>query len=83
MELARVREGDANEKMLSTVRLDAPALDWVKLAEGHGVPASRATTAEEFHVQLAAALGRRGPYLIEAVCADDIGAFIDVVRKPR
>jgi len=83
MELARVREGDANEKMLSTVRLDAPALDWVKLAEGHGVPASRATTAEEFHVQLEAALGRRGPYLIEAVCADDIGAFIDVVRKPR
>jgi acetolactate synthase-1/2/3 large subunit len=83
MELARVREGEANEKMLSTLRLDAPALDWVKLAEGHGVPASRATTAEEFHAQLATALSRGGPRLIEAVCADDIRPFIEIVRKPR
>jgi acetolactate synthase-1/2/3 large subunit len=83
MELARIREGDANEKMLSTMSLDAPALDWVRLAEGHGVPASRATSAEELHAQLATALSRGGPRLIEAVCADDIRPFIEIVRKPR
>jgi acetolactate synthase-1/2/3 large subunit len=33
IELARVREGDPNEKMLSMLRIDNPSLDWVKLAE--------------------------------------------------
>jgi acetolactate synthase-1/2/3 large subunit len=32
-----------------------------------GVPAGRATTAEEFNRQLAAGLASPGPYLIEAV----------------
>jgi acetolactate synthase-1/2/3 large subunit len=32
-----------------------------------GVPASRATTAEEFNKQFAAGLAAPGPYLIEAV----------------
>jgi hypothetical protein len=43
IELARVREGDPNEKMLSMLRIDNPSLDWVKLAEAQGVPATRAT----------------------------------------
>jgi hypothetical protein len=34
----------------------APALDWVKLAETQGVPASRATSAEEFQKQFEAAI---------------------------
>jgi thiamine pyrophosphate-dependent acetolactate synthase large subunit-like protein len=34
--------------------------------EGHGVPATRATTAEEFHQQFEAAMRMKGPHLIEA-----------------
>ena len=37
------------------------------LARGMGVPASRATTAEEFNKQFAAGLAAPGPYLVEAV----------------
>ena len=46
---------------------DRPDLDWVSLSRGMGVPASQATTAEEFTKQFSAALSTRGPYLIEAV----------------
>ena len=44
-----------------------PAVDFVSLAEGFGVPATRATTADEFNRQFAAALAEPGPHLIEAV----------------
>jgi acetolactate synthase-1/2/3 large subunit len=44
-----------------------PDLDWVAMARGMGVPASRATTAEEFTKQFAAGLATPGPYLVEAV----------------
>jgi acetolactate synthase-1/2/3 large subunit len=83
VELARVREQDANDKMLSMMHLDNPALDWVKLAEGHGVPATRATTAEEFHAQFEAALRGKGPCLIEAKVADSIQPFVEMIRKAR
>jgi acetolactate synthase-1/2/3 large subunit len=83
VELARVREGEANARMLSTMHLDNPTLDWVKLAEGQGVPASRATTAEEFHAQFEAALGMAGPHLIEAQVADDIRPLVELVRRTR
>jgi acetolactate synthase I/II/III large subunit len=83
IELARVREGDPNEKMLSMLHLDNPTLDWVRIAEGQRVPASRATTAEEFHKQFEAALGSKGPRLIEAQVVQDIQPMIDLVRKSR
>jgi acetolactate synthase-1/2/3 large subunit len=47
--------------------LDRPALDWVALARGMGVEGGRATTADELVKLLAGALGRKGPFLIEAV----------------
>ena len=81
IELARVREGDPNDKMLSLMKLSNPTLDWVRIAEGQGVPASRATTAEELHQQLEAALASKGPRLIEAQVAQDIQPAIDLVRK--
>ena len=83
VELARVRECDANDKMQSMMHIDTPTLDWVKLAEGHGVPATRATTAEQFHQQFEAALGSAGPHLIEAQVADDIRPLVDMVRRLR
>ena len=79
IELARVREGEANEKMQSLMNLNNPTLEWVKIAEGHGVPGSRAETADEFHQLLEAALDRKGPYLIEAQIAQNIQVMIDLV----
>ncbi len=47
--------------------LTPPALDFVKIAEGMGVPARRVGTAEELADALRWALGEPGPHLIEAV----------------
>jgi len=47
--------------------LDQPHLDWVSLANGMGVEAARAETAEQFNQVLEAGLSSKGPYLIEAV----------------
>ena len=47
--------------------LGGPALDFVALASGMGVPATRATTAEELADQLRRALAEPGPHLIDAV----------------
>jgi acetolactate synthase I/II/III large subunit len=47
--------------------LGSPSLDWVALAGGMGVPAVRATTAEELTAALTRAFAEPGPHLIEAV----------------
>jgi acetolactate synthase I/II/III large subunit len=83
IELARVREGDPNEKMLSMLRIDNPSLDWVKLAEAQGVPATRATTAEEFHKQFDAAMSTKGPRLIEAQIVQNLQPMSDYIHDNR
>jgi acetolactate synthase I/II/III large subunit len=47
--------------------LDEPALDWVKLASGMGVPAAPAEDAETMVRELERALAEPGPHLIEAI----------------
>ena len=47
--------------------LHDPQLDFVKMAQGMGVDASRAETVEQFAAQFADAMQRKGPRLIEAV----------------
>jgi acetolactate synthase I/II/III large subunit len=47
--------------------LSEPDLDFVRISEGLGVPATRATTAEELARQFAQAIAEPGPHLIEAV----------------
>ncbi|MBC6440491.1 MAG: acetolactate synthase large subunit [Rhodospirillales bacterium] len=47
--------------------LDRPELDWVQMANGMGVEAVRATTAEAFNRALQAAFASSGPFLIDAV----------------
>lgn len=47
--------------------LSGPRLDWVTIAQGFGVPASQATTADELNSALALALAEPGPHLIEAL----------------
>jgi len=65
MELDRVGAGTAGPR--AKEMLDIPGLDFVSLATGMGVPASRATTADEFATQLGRALATEGPALVEAV----------------
>ncbi len=67
VELARVGAQTMNKKTLDMLDLSNPDLDFVKLAEGMGVPAAQATTAEEFNELLKRFMNERGPRLIEAV----------------
>ena len=67
IELERVGASGAGAKALSMLDLHNPEMNWVKIAEGLGVEASRATTCEEFATQYAAAMQQKGPRLIEAM----------------
>ena len=67
IELTRVGALDPGPKTLAMLDLHDPELDFVKLAQGMGVEASRAATTTEFATQFADAMQRRGPRLIEAV----------------
>lgn len=67
IELQRVGASGAGAKAASMLDLHNPEMNWMKLAEGFGVEASRATTAEEFVAQYASAMQQRGPRLIEAL----------------
>jgi acetolactate synthase-1/2/3 large subunit len=66
IELARVG-AKAGPKTLAMLDLGNPELDFVKLAQGLGVPATSATTTTDFTTQFAAAMKTKGPRLIEAV----------------
>ncbi len=64
-ELRRVGAEVGGPKARALLDLTAPAIDWVALARGMGVPASRPASAEEFNRVLSAALAEPGPHLIE------------------
>ncbi len=67
MELQRVGATGKGDKARSQLDIGNPGLDFVQLAQGMGVQAVRATTAEEFNRALENALRTPGPHLIEAV----------------
>jgi acetolactate synthase-1/2/3 large subunit len=67
MELGRVGAAAAGPKAKAMLDLHRPDLDFVSLAHGMGVAATRATTADEFNVQLARALATPGPSVVEAI----------------
>jgi acetolactate synthase-1/2/3 large subunit len=67
IELARVGAGQPTAKTLSMLSLANPSINWVEIAQGMGMPASRANSAEEFDQLFAAAIHSRGPQLIEAM----------------
>jgi acetolactate synthase-1/2/3 large subunit len=70
MELQRVGAESAatpGPKAAELLDLSNPKLDFVALATGMGVPAVRASTAEEFTEALRWALSEPGPHLIDAV----------------
>ena len=67
MELQRVGAEAGGPTTESLLDLTRPGLDFVSLAAGMGMPATRATTAEELAEQFARAVAAPGPHLIEAV----------------
>jgi acetolactate synthase I/II/III large subunit len=68
-ELSRVGAASDGKRAGQLLDLGGPGLDFVALATGMGVPATRATTAEELADQLRRALAEPGPHLIDAVLA--------------
>lgn len=66
-ELAKVGAENPGPRAQSMLRIDQPTLDFVKIAEGQGVPAARVTDLESFREQFEKGLQTTGPYLIEVV----------------
>ncbi len=76
LELQRVgaqADGPPGPRAEALLDLVPPRLDFVALATGMGVPARRATTAEEFTAALADALASSGPQLIDAIIPSLMG----------
>jgi acetolactate synthase-1/2/3 large subunit len=65
-EMRNVGIQEPGPKALGMTSLRSPDIDWTALAKGMGVPAAKASTGREFDALLGKAMGRRGPYLIEA-----------------
>jgi acetolactate synthase I/II/III large subunit len=66
-ELARAGVDEPEPNAAALTSLGGPALDWVALSRGMGVPAERATTAGEVATAMARALAEPGPHLVEMV----------------
>ncbi|MFC1830723.1 acetolactate synthase large subunit [Thermodesulfobacteriota bacterium] len=81
MELARVRPGDATPNMMKMLDLQNPEIDWVSMSKGLGVPATTATTAEEFYEQFEAAMNNKGPHLIDAQVESMAPVTIKMIRE--
>ncbi|MCC6534266.1 MAG: acetolactate synthase large subunit [Burkholderiales bacterium] len=64
-ELTNVGAGTPGPRGRDMLTLDRPDPDWVSLARGYGVEASRAATLDQLAAQLKHALAAHGPHLIE------------------
>jgi len=69
-ELANVGVTEVGRNAVRMLDVTGPQLDWVKLSEGHGVPAHRVTDVDGFVAALREAMAQLGPHLIEVVCPD-------------
>ena len=67
IEMTRTGAGAAGPQAARLLGLGDPAIDWVSLARGLGLPAVRCTTAEDFEKAFAGAMAQCGPMFIEAV----------------
>jgi acetolactate synthase-1/2/3 large subunit len=65
IELERAGLSHPGPKTSSLTDLSRPAIDWVRLAGGLGVPAERVDTAEGLRRALERALAEPGPHLVE------------------
>jgi acetolactate synthase-1/2/3 large subunit len=73
IELSRVGATAGGPRSAEMLDLTKPNLDFVSLARGLGVPATRATTADELADQLSVSFETPGPSLIEAVIPNGFG----------
>src|SRR6185436_20919858 len=64
-ELKGVGAAVSGPKAMQMLTLDNPALDWVALAKGHGVPGASVQTPDAFIREAQRAFASKGPYLIE------------------
>ncbi len=67
LELARVGATGDGERAAAMLDLRHPTLDFVALARGMGVPAERATSADDLVALLDRSFAEEGPMLVEAV----------------
>ena len=66
MELERVGARAGGDRAKAQLDLGRPDLGFVQIAQGFGVPAIRAESAEQFSTEFERALAEPGPHLIEA-----------------
>jgi acetolactate synthase-1/2/3 large subunit len=67
VEMQRTGVREFGPRANDLIDIGRPDLDFVRMSEGMGVEASRATTADEFIAQFGAAMKTRSPRLIEAL----------------
>ncbi|NRB04133.1 MAG: acetolactate synthase large subunit, partial [Rhodobacteraceae bacterium] len=67
-ELQNVGVNQYGQNAQAMFDMENPTLDWVALAQGHGVPGRRADDMESFVSALQAGVQGDGPSLIEVVC---------------
>ncbi|MEO1028461.1 MAG: acetolactate synthase large subunit [Pseudomonadota bacterium] len=67
IELHRTGAGNPGPTAANMLSLGTPEIDWKKLSESQGVPATTATTCEEFSDALRSAFVDKGPHLIAAL----------------
>lgn len=67
-EFTNVGAGEMGRNAMRMFDVDDPLLDWVALAKGHGVEATRVTDMDAFNAAYQHGLEQSGPYLIEVVC---------------
>ena len=72
VELERVGAERIDPKARSQLDIGGPRLDFARLAQGMGVHAVRADTAEAFSHALEYALAMPGPHLIDAVVPESL-----------
>ena len=67
IELQRVGADTIGPEAKAQLDLSEPAIDFVSMAQGMGVPARRVARAEDFNTALKNAFASRGPFLIDAI----------------
>ena len=65
VELARDGVTSLGPNVEALTELKKPAIDWVKIAQGFGIPGVRVNTVEDLARELGRALAEPGPHLIE------------------
>jgi len=71
IEMQRTGGAAVGPRASRMIDLGRPDPDWIKLAEGFGVRAARAATAEDFIREFGASLREPGPSLIEAKLTEE------------